>query len=155
MAGKQPKPFTPTQEKVLSFVVKPMSRLNTWLYRVSSGKVGGRWTYGAPVMLVTYRGRKSGQSMTTPLLYLRDGTTVVTVASKGGSAKHPLWYLNLQANPDCEVQIGSETMRMRASTAGAEERAKYWPQLVRIYPDYEMYQQRTKRQIPVVVLKPA
>jgi deazaflavin-dependent oxidoreductase (nitroreductase family) len=80
---------------------------------------------------------------------------VVTVASKGGSAKHPLWYLNLKANPDCEVQIGTESTRMRASTAGAEERAKYWPQLVKMYPDYDMYQQRTSRQIPVVVLRPA
>ena len=132
-----------------------MSRVNTWLYRISGGKVGGRWTYGAPVMLLTYKGRKSGDMLTTPLLYLRDGTTVVTVASKGGSAKHPLWYLNLRANPECEVELGREKRRMRAHTANAQERAKYWPQLVKVYPDYAMYQRRTAREIPVVVLTAA
>jgi deazaflavin-dependent oxidoreductase (nitroreductase family) len=156
MASKaQPKPFTPTQEKLLSLAVKPMSRINTWLYRLSGGKIGGRWTYGAPVMLLTFKGRKTGQMRTTPLLYVKDGGTVVTVASKGGSAKHPLWYLNLRANPDCEVEIGREKRRMRAHTADAQERQKYWPQLVKMYPDYATYQQRTAREIPVVVLTSA
>jgi deazaflavin-dependent oxidoreductase (nitroreductase family) len=150
-----PKPFTPTQEKIIDFVVKPMSRLNTWLYRLTAGKVGGRWTYGAPVMLLTMTGRKSGEQRTTPLLYLRDGDLVVTVASKGGSARHPKWFLNLLANPMCEVEIGSERKRMRARQATAAEKQKYWPKLVALYPDYDMYQQRTARDIPVVILTPA
>ena len=154
MAAKSaPKPFTPTQEKIVDVVVKPMSRINTWLYRMTGGKVGGRW-YGAPVMLVTMTGRKSGRRLTTPLLYLRDGKDVVTVASKGGFSKHPKWFLNLQANPDCEIEIGREKMQMRARRATPDEKTKYWPQLVKMYPDYDMYQQRTERDIPVVILSP-
>lgn len=155
MAGKEPKPFTAREEKLLALVVKPMSHINTWLYRWSGGKVGGRWMYGAPVMLLSYTGRKSGRRMTTPLLYLRDGRDIVTVASKGGSATHPLWYLNLLANPDCEVEIGRETTHMRARVASAEEKTRYWPALVKLYPDYDVYQRRTKRDIPVIVLSPA
>ena len=156
MASKaQPKPFTPAQEKILNFVVKPMSHLNTWIYRVTGGKVGGRWMYGAPVMLLTYKGRKTGTPRTTPLLYIRDGDTVLTVASKGGSAKHPLWFLNLKTNPDCEVEIGRDKKRMRARTATGEEKRRYWPALVKVYPDYDVYQQRTERDIPVVILTPA
>ena len=155
MASKAPKPFTPTQEKLLDIAVKPMSRLNTWIYRLTGGKVGGRWMYGAPVMLLSFTGRKSGARRTTPLLYLRDGDAVVTVASKGGSAKHPLWLLSLRANPDCEVEIGRVKRRMRARIADAAEKKKYWPQLVEMYPDYDLYQQRTARDIPVVILSPA
>lgn len=155
MANKELKPFTPRQERILKLVVKPMSHINTWLYRVSGGKVGGRWMYGAPVMLLSYTGRKSGRRMTTPLLYIRDGRDVITVASKGGSATHPLWYLNLRTNPDCEVEVGREKTRMRARTATAEEKKKYWPELARVYPDYDDYQRRSPRDIPVVILSPA
>jgi len=154
MASAAQKPFTPTQEKILNFVVKPMSHLNTWLYRASGGRIGGRWLYGAPIMLLTYKGRKSGRSMTTPLLYLRDGSDVVTVASKGGSANDPLWLLNLRANPDCEVEIGREKLRVRARVASADEKKTLWPKLVAIYPDYDAYQQRSPRDIPVVILSP-
>jgi deazaflavin-dependent oxidoreductase (nitroreductase family) len=154
MAGKQPKPFSAREERMLALVVKPMSHLNTWLYRISGGRLGGRWMYGAPVMLLSYTGRKSGRRMTTPLLYIRDGREVITVASKGGSATHPLWYLNLRTNPDCEVEIGREVTRMRARTATADEKKKLWPALVKVYPDYEAYQARSPRDIPVVVLSP-
>lgn len=150
----QPKPFTPAQEKLLSFAVKPMSRINTWLYRLTGGKIGGRWAYGAPVMLVTFTGRKTGKSRTTPLLYLRDGDAVITVASKGGSANHPKWFLNLEAHPECDVEIGREKRRMRARRATKDEKAKYWPLLVEMYPDYGVYQTRTQRDIPVVILSP-
>lgn len=105
-------------------------------------------------MLLSYTGRKSGRSMTTPLLYIRDGRDIITVASKGGSATHPLWYLNLLANPECEVEIGRETTRMRARVASADEKTKLWPALVKVYPDYDVYQRRTKRDIPVVILSP-
>ena len=155
MADKDLKPFTPGQERMLAFVVKPMSHINTWLYRLSGGRIGGRWMYGAPVMLLSYTGRKSGKRMTTPLLYIRDGRDVITVASKGGSATHPMWFLNLRANPDCEVEIGRDKTRMRARTATAAEKKKYWPQLVKVYPDYDDYQRRSPRDIPVVILTPA
>jgi deazaflavin-dependent oxidoreductase (nitroreductase family) len=152
--GTRAKPFTPIQEKLFGIVVKPMSRLNTWLYRLSGGRVGGRWTHGEPIMLVTYTGRKTGRRHTTPLVYLRDGETLVTVASKGGVSKHPLWYLNLRANPECEVETGRERRRMRARVADAAERAHYWPRLVAMNPDFETYRARTTREIPILLLRP-
>jgi deazaflavin-dependent oxidoreductase (nitroreductase family) len=105
-------------------------------------------------MLLTVTGRKSGQPHTSPLLYLKEGDTIVTVASKGGMDHHPVWYLNLKANPDVQVQIGKETRPMRARTATLEEKAAYWPKLVAMYRDYDDYQKRTKREIPVVILTP-
>lgn len=150
----QRKPFTPTQEKIINLLSKPLSWLNTWIYRASGGKIGGRWMYGAPVMLLTAVGRKSGQRRTTPLLYLRDGENIVTVASKAGVSTHPQWFRNLESNPECDVEIGREKMRLRARRATQEEKAKLWPQLVTMYPDYNVYQQRTERDIPVVILSP-
>jgi deazaflavin-dependent oxidoreductase (nitroreductase family) len=154
MAQSAPKPYTRTQEKIAGPIIKAMSHVNTWLYRATGGKIGGKFRYGAPVMLLSYTGRKSGKRMTAPLLYLRDGERVVTVASKGGMSKHPLWFVNLQAIPDCEVEIGREKRAMRARRASDEEKAQYWPKLVAIYPDYDLYQRRTTRNIPVVILEP-
>ena len=148
----QAKPFTPTQEKIFNFITKPMSRLNTWAYRLSGGKIGGRWTHGEPIMLLTYTGRKSGQRYTKPLVYMRDGDTIVTVASKGGVSKHPVWYLNLAANPDCEVELGREKRRMRARVANAGGAPALLAELVKMNPDFETYKARTTREIPILLL---
>ena len=147
-------PFTPAQERVGNVVVKLMSKANVWVYRLSGGRIGGRFLRGAPVLLLTTRGRKSGEPRVAPLLYLRDGDNLVIVASKGGMSHHPTWYLNLQASPDVEVELGSERKRMRAHTASAAEKAVLWPRLVEMYRDYDDYQARTEREIPVVVLAP-
>ena len=85
---------------------------------------------------------------------MRDGDTLVTVASKAGVAKNPLWFLNLQANPDCEIEIGREKRRMRARVANPEERARYWQQLVNMNPDFETYKARTTREFPILLLTP-
>lgn len=148
------RPFTKTEMAIANRVIKAMSRANTWAYRATGGRLGGRFLRGAPVMLLTTVGRKTGQRHTTPLLYLRDGDRVVTVASKGGMDHHPLWYHNLVANPDVEVQIGAAVAPMRASTADDGEKATLWPKLVTMYPDYANYQERTSRNIPVVILTP-
>ena len=150
----EPRPFSPTEEKVGSFFIHYVAKLNTLLYRVSGGKIFGKWLRGAPIGLLTYRGRKSGRTMTTPLLYLRDGDKILIVASKGGMSHHPLWYVNLVAVPECEFEIGSEKRAYRARTATPEERKAYWTPLVAMYPDYADYQARTDREIPVVVLEP-
>ena len=115
---------------------------------------GGTWLRGAPVMLLTVVGRKTGRQLTVPLLYLRDGERVIVVASKGGMDQHPLWYLNLVANPEVVAEFGTENRRMRAHTVDDEERGRYWPDLVAMYRDYADYQARTERKIPVVVLSP-
>lgn len=148
------RPYTATEVAIANPIIRIMSRLNTWAYRLTGGRVGGTFLRGAPVMLLTVVGRKSGRQLTLPLLYLRDGDRVVTVASKGGMDQHPLWYLNLVANPDVDVQIGSTVRPMRAHTADDGERAQYWPKLVAMYRDYADYQARTERKIPVVVLSP-
>jgi deazaflavin-dependent oxidoreductase (nitroreductase family) len=154
MAQRTARPFSETEEKLLGVALKVMTKTTTWVYRVSGGRLGGRFLRGAPVMLLTTIGRRSGEPRIAPLIYLEDGDNVVTVASKGGSARHPLWYRNLQANPDVEVQIGADKRDLRARTASAEERDRLWPRLTMIYPDYDDYQARTDRDIPVVILEP-
>ena len=153
--ANQPRPFTKTEVAIANPLIKAMSKLNTWAYRATGGRVGGKFRGGAPVMLVTTIGRKSGRRLTTPLLYLRDGDHVVTVASKGGMDHHPLWYRNMVANPAVDVQIGRDITAMRARTADASEKAALWPKLVAMYPDYAQYQARTTRDIPVVILSPS
>jgi deazaflavin-dependent oxidoreductase (nitroreductase family) len=147
-------PYTARQEKVGNAVVKVMSALNIWAYRASGGKIGGTFLRGAPVMLLTTTGCKSGKPRSAPLIYLERGDDLVIVASKGGMSHHPAWYRNLEANPDVEVEIGKERREMRARRVSDEEKADLWPDLTRIYRDYDDYQARTDRNIPVVVLSP-
>jgi deazaflavin-dependent oxidoreductase (nitroreductase family) len=105
-------------------------------------------------MLLTTIGRKSGRPRTVPLLYLRHGEDVVIVASKGGMSHHPLWYRNLKAKPEVEIEIGTERTAMRARTATVDEKAALWPSLVAVYRDFDDYQARTERNLPVVILSP-
>ena len=128
--------------------------LHAKLYRATGGKVGGR-VGRAPVLLLTTTGRKSGQPRTSPLLYAHAGDDAyMVIASKGGAPQHPLWYLNLQANPLAEVTVGRRTRRMRARDAQGEERERLWRSLADLYPGYDRYAQKTSRRIPVVVLEP-
>jgi F420H(2)-dependent quinone reductase len=136
------------------FFIKWMSRINTFLYRRGGGEGLGGTFAKAPVALLTTTGRKTGQPRVSPLLYLRDGNRVVLVASKGGAQNHPMWYLNLKANPNVTVQIKKEVLELTARDATDEERAQYWPQLVKIYPNYDSYQSWTDRKIPVVICDP-
>ena len=134
--------------------MRTFGALNAWLYRLSGGRLLGRFPGGALICLLTTQGRKSGQPRTAPLLYLADGDDLVVVASQGGAPQHPGWYLNLTARPTAQVQIGSRVFAVTARTVGAEEKARLWPRLVAIYPPYEAYQQRTTRSIPLVRLSP-
>lgn len=159
MANQRPKQLDSDWVRNL---IRVGSKLNTWVYRKTGGTLGGKWRVMAgfrspvPVMLLTTTGRKSGKERTVPLLYLRDGTDIVVVASTGGLPKHPAWYLNLQEDPDVTVQVGSEVSRRRARTATDDERSRLWPRLVDLYADFETYQQWTAhtREIPVVILSP-
>jgi deazaflavin-dependent oxidoreductase (nitroreductase family) len=107
-----------------------------------------------PTLLLTTVGRKSGRALTLPLIFGRSGPNYIVVASKGGAPAHPAWYLNLAANPDVQVQVKADKFTALAHTADAAERAKLWPMMVDIYAPYALYQTKTDRQIPVVVLKP-
>lgn len=133
--------------------IKWTARANTWIYRRSNGKLGGT-VQQAPVALLTTTGRKTGEPRVSPLIYVRDSDRVVLVASRGGSDKHPLWYLNLKANPKVSVQIKDEVLPLRARDATAEERKEYWAKLVAVYPTLEDYQSWTERVIPIVICDP-
>ena len=136
-------------------LMRTASAFNTWIYQMSGGRWLGRLPSGAPVCLLTTRGRKSSQRRTVPLLYLADGDDLVLVASQGGAPQHPGWYFNLVANPTAEVQVGRRRFPVAARTVSAEEKAALWPRLLAIYPPYEAYQQRMTRSIPVMRLSPA
>lgn len=153
MSTRQPKPFTPEQERRGDLFIKLMSKANTGMYRRSGGRLGSKFG-GAPVCLLTTTGRTSGEPRTMPLLYLRDGDDIVVVASKGGFSAHPQWYLNLLADPAVTIEIGRDRRKMTARVADADERAALWPKLVGMYSAYDEYQQRTEREIPVVVCSP-
>ncbi len=127
---------------------------HTVLYRATAGLIGHRAPGFAPMLLLDHVGAKSGHKRTSPLVYGRDGDDLILVASKGGYPKHPAWFHNLMANPDTTVQVGSRRRDVRARAASAVERKRLWPLMVGVYAGYAGYQERTEREIPVVVLEP-
>lgn len=122
-------------------------------YVATGGEQGHIWN-GVPTLLLTTRGRKSGKLRRSALIYGRDGESYVIVASIGGAPKHPSWYLNLVANPLVEIQVGPRTMTARARTANEAEKPALWDQMTKLFPRYIEYQNKTDRQIPVVILDP-
>lgn len=153
MTSKTPPRFL--NSPFADFFIKWMARVNTWMYRRNGGEGRGGTMQNIPIALLTTTGRKTGEPRVSPLLYLRDGDRVVVAASRGGSDKNPMWYLNLKANPEVSVQIKKEVLELAARNATDEERAKYWPQLVTMYPTFEDYQSWTDRTIPIIVCEPA
>jgi deazaflavin-dependent oxidoreductase (nitroreductase family) len=143
------RPYNPA----IATAQKWAAKLHASAFRATGGRIGGR-IVGVPVLLLVTTGRKSGQRRTTVLLYLEDGGRCVVAASNGGTAKHPVWWLNLQADPEATVEVGGRKTRVRATEARGEEKARLWERLVRMYPSYGDYQKRTDREIPVVVLEP-
>jgi deazaflavin-dependent oxidoreductase (nitroreductase family) len=122
-------------------------------YRETDGAEGHRWKEGSTVLLLTTSGRRTGNESTTPLIYDRDGDDVVVVASKGGALRDPGWYRNLSVHPEVGVQIEGDRFRARARTAHGDERRRLWRRMNRVWPHYDEYQERTEREIPVVVLE--
>lgn len=123
------------------------------VYRVSRGRALGT-VAGMPVLLLTTTGRRSGRARTTPLTYFRDGADLVVIASNGGADRPPDWWLNLQQGPRAVVEIGTDKLAVTARTASAAERERLWPGITATYSGYAGYQERTTRQIPVVLLTP-
>jgi deazaflavin-dependent oxidoreductase (nitroreductase family) len=120
-------------------------------YEETGGKVGHDWN-DAPVLILWTTGRKSGTERKLPLVYGRDGDDYLVVASKGGAPKHPAWYLNLLANPDARIQVWSNVIPVTARTATPGEKARLWSKMTTLWPDYDAYQQKTERDIPLVIL---
>lgn len=124
-------------------------------YRATDGAEGHDWQ-GTQTLLLTTTGRRSGEPRTTPLIYAPHGDDAYTViASKGGSDEPPAWYLNLVEHPEVEVQVKGDRFRARARVAGPGEKPAMWDRMVAEWPAYDEYQQRTQREIPVVVLERA
>ncbi|MDH6246490.1 nitroreductase family deazaflavin-dependent oxidoreductase [Mycobacterium sp. OTB74] len=122
-------------------------------YRDSDGHTGYLWN-GVPTLLLTVTGRRTGDERTSALIFARDGQDYLVVASMGGAPRHPAWYLNLQANPRARIQVKDQHLDVTAHTASAADKPRLW-QIVRdAWPNYDVYQSRTDRDIPVVVLRP-
>ncbi len=130
-----------------------LSRLHAILYRTTRGRVGTRLVAN-DMLLLTTLGRTSGKSHTVPLLYLQDGETLVVVASWGGRDYHPDWYINLIAQPAAAVNTGGISRPVIARTADREDRGMWWARVQQTYRGYEVYQSRTRREIPIVLLEP-
>jgi deazaflavin-dependent oxidoreductase (nitroreductase family) len=123
------------------------------VYRETGGERGYDWR-GTETLLLTTTGRSSGEPRTAPLIFRADGDRFVIVASKGGAPEHPAWFLNMTENPDAEVQVKADTIPVRMTIAEGEERARLWSAMTEVWPDYDAYQAKTDREIPIVVLEP-
>lgn len=136
---------------------KWLFRLVLWimerLYVATGGRIGGRFM-GMPILLLTTTGRRSGRIRTVPVMYLPDGDDYIVTASNGGSDFHPAWYLNLSARPDVTVRVGGEVMNAVSETVGEADKGDLWRELVHRAPFFAGYQQRTRRKIPMVRLRP-
>jgi deazaflavin-dependent oxidoreductase (nitroreductase family) len=122
------------------------------VYRETGGQQGYHWR-GTEILLLNTTGHQSGQDRTMALIHRADGDRFVVVASKGGAPEHPAWFKNLQADPDVTVQVRDEVIPVHASVAEGEERARLWSLMTEVWPDYDKYQTKTEREIPVVVLQ--
>jgi deazaflavin-dependent oxidoreductase (nitroreductase family) len=140
-----------SQDEVLDSPTRWVAR-HVRRYVDTDGRSGHRWN-GRNTLLLTTRGRRSGKLRRTALIYGQDGDRYVVVASNGGARNHPFWYLNLTEQSEVQVQVEAERFAARARTAGAGERPRLWRLMAEIWPDYERYQKRTSREIPVVVLE--
>jgi deazaflavin-dependent oxidoreductase (nitroreductase family) len=123
-------------------------------YQETDGEVGYIWN-GVPILLLTTTGRRSGAARTTPLIHGRDGDSYLVVASMGGAPRHPYWYENLLADPAARIQVLGEHIEVTARTASDAERSRLWTIVSDLWPNYDVYQSRTDRVIPIVVLSPS
>jgi deazaflavin-dependent oxidoreductase (nitroreductase family) len=122
-------------------------------FRTNQGKVGGPFR-GMTLLLLHHKGARTGTERVNPLAYRKDGDRLVVFASKGGAPSNPDWYHNLMANPDATVEVGADTVRVRAHRAEDDERERIWTAQKREFPGFADYERKTSRQIPVIILEP-
>ena len=133
-----------------------MSDWNTGViaeFRKNHGKVGGQFE-GAPILLINHTGARTGKARTNPVMYLKDGHRYLVFASKGGAPTNPDWYHNLKAHPDVKIEVGTETIEVRAEEVTGAERDKIYKRQSSLYPQFAQYQHSTKRIIPVIAFTP-
>jgi deazaflavin-dependent oxidoreductase (nitroreductase family) len=148
-----PVPETASRRLLVRSATRYGGALHRLLYRMSGGRIGGR-LWDLRVVLLTTTGRKSGKKRTVPLCSFRDGDDVVVIASYGGLDQPPAWWLNLEASPVAELVTGRERRAVTARNAAGDERARLWAEVTARAPGYLEYEQRTTREIPVVILQP-
>jgi deazaflavin-dependent oxidoreductase (nitroreductase family) len=146
--GEQLQPIVPIAGTDTSLLGEEHVRL----YRETNGEKGYLWN-GVPTLLLTSKGRKSGEARTIPIIFTPYRHGYVIIASKGGAPSHPKWYLNLLDDPNVEVQVKADRFKAVTRTAESPERERIWAECVRNWPNYDVYQSRTSRQIPVVVIE--
>jgi deazaflavin-dependent oxidoreductase (nitroreductase family) len=154
------RPLSPKQVERLNApstgtAIKWMSKAQTWIFKKSGGKIGNKFLKGTEVGILTTIGRKSGEPRDSPLLFLQEGQRILLVASQGGRATNPMWYLNLAANPRVTFQTKAGRYELIARDANDAEREQYWPKLDAMYPDFVNYRSYTDRKIPIVICDPA
>jgi deazaflavin-dependent oxidoreductase (nitroreductase family) len=133
-------------------LMKLLGKFHTQFYRYSGGLIGGRID-GLDILVLTTIGSKTGEKRSVPLPYFRDGKNYVLIASFGGNDKNPAWLNNLSKTPEVELRVGFASLKARASVAKQDERTRIWGNITAAFPRYLQYQQKTERQIPVVVLE--
>ncbi len=134
--------------------IRLIGRIHRWLWSLT-GRKFGTLMGKAPFLMLTTKGRRTGRARTTPVLYLQDGADFILVASFGGNDMHPAWYLNLEHCPEAEVTVKGEHRRVSARKVSPEEKKLIWPQVVQLYPQFNSYQRRTSREIPLMRLSRA
>ena len=149
-----PKPIPHQWQPLIRFFLKLYTRLNVAVYRISRGRLMNTFPGGAPICLVAMTGRRSGRRRTIPLIYIPHGDEVILGASQGGMDVHPAWYYNLLAEPEVEITAGGSRRRMLARQVDDAEKRQLWPRMVEVYSDFDQYQARTSRNIPVFLCSP-
>jgi F420H(2)-dependent quinone reductase len=150
----KPKQIQSLNSAKVGTAIKWMSKAQTWIFKKTNGKFGSKFLKGTEVGILTTTGRKSGEPRESPLVFLQEGSRIVLVASQGGRATNPMWYLNLVANPKVTFQTKDGLHQLTAREATDAERAEYWPKLDAMYPDFANYRSYTDRKIPIVICDP-
>jgi deazaflavin-dependent oxidoreductase (nitroreductase family) len=149
-----PRRISEAQMRFIKPALRLFTRLHVFLYKLTGGKLFNRMGGGA-ICIVAMTGARSGVRIEFPLMYVPYKDGIVLVASLAGAPRHPVWYHNLVKHPDIEVTVGRETRRLVARIGTKDEKADVWPLCCRVYPDFDLYQRRTTREIPVFICEPA
>lgn len=148
------RPIKDSQVPILRFIMRWVTRLNVAVFRLSRGRLMSRFIGGYPVCIVTMTGARSRKRRRVALIHLPHGDNKLLVASQGGMNSNPVWYHNIVAHPDIQIMVGGEEKAYRARRVSDEEKAALWPHLLSLYPDFDEYQARTDRNIPVFTCEP-
>ena len=147
-------PIKPSQQPMVHRIMRWVTALNVAVFRDSKGRLMNKFIGGYPVCVVTTTGAKTGKTRRIALIHLPHGDNKLLVASQGGMDKHPVWYYNIVAHPEIRIMVGGEEKTYRARQVSDEEKAAFWPHLLSLYPDFDQYQARTDRNIPVFLCEP-